>query len=180
MLSLAYSKVELRRVDTIRFDRADSSDPSIEWLFITRSNFTYHFIYVCLKWPVWKRREWDGSGHTLTNHEKMISYRFNVLKQYLQSKVSRDLVSFFWSCRTKNRSFVSYRHPDGFHWRKAALRLVSSTQDNFPLSCELSVGTNGCYTEETFLSFPVLREVFLSGIQPLRNWFFRFESAWHE
>ena len=37
----------------------------------------------------------------------------------------------------------------------------------FPLSCELSVGTNGSNTKETFLSIPVLRKVFLSGNQPL-------------
>ena len=35
------------------------------------------------------------------------------------------------------------------------------------MSCELSVGTNGSNTKETFLSVPVLRKVFLSGNQPL-------------
>ena len=38
----------------------------------------------------------------------------------------------------------------------------------FPLSCKLSVGTNGSNTKETFLSVPVLRKVFLSGNQPLQ------------
>ena len=36
------------------------------------------------------------------------------------------------------------------------------------MSCELTVGTNGSNTKETFLSVPVLRKVFLSGNQPLK------------
>ena len=50
-----------------------------------------------------------------------------------------------------------------------SLRIIllrTGTDREAPLSCELSVGTNGSNTKDTFLSVPVLRNVFLSGNQP--------------
>ena len=43
----------------------------------------------------------------------------------------------------------------------------NNPEENYPLSCELSDGTNDSNTKETFLSVLVLRKIFLSGNQPL-------------